>query len=429
MAAPWLIRNAVLTGDPFAPLFNSWFPNPWFHLASERILSRNLRTYGGVTLWSTPWELAIGGRTQGIFGPVLLLFPLGLIALGRRAGRLCWLAAAVLALPWFFNIGTRFLMPAFPFLALAFAMVLPRPAAIACILLQAAACWPAAVNSYSNTWRLDGFPLAAALRLEPERDFLARNSYEYLVANLINENTPAGQRVFTLIGAGRVYVRRETLEHWHSALADRLTDMLLVGGFYRKDPFYDWGAGWPLQPLRALRFRLPAAHAGEWCIHDVRLYSGADRVYGSPAWLLSAWPNLWEIGRAFDDNLATRWRTWEPMRPGMFVEVEFDRPQLLSSAALLSHTPIYRVPLEFYGQSPDGRWRLLSGHPRAVERHGDDLRLPATRAIRRAGFHYILVPTGEGGYGPLGKLMVAEAPQWGLRDVAAAGDVHLLRIP
>ena len=29
---------------------------------------------------------------------------------------------------------------------------------------------------------------------------------------------------------------------------------------------------------------------------------------------------------ALDQNLASRWRTWEPARPGMYLEVDFDRP-------------------------------------------------------------------------------------------------------
>src|SRR5262249_26453023 len=32
MIAPWMIRSVALTGNPLAPLFNAWFPNPYFPL-------------------------------------------------------------------------------------------------------------------------------------------------------------------------------------------------------------------------------------------------------------------------------------------------------------------------------------------------------------------------------------------------------------
>src|ERR1019366_6942209 len=31
MVAPWIVRNWFWVGNPFAPFFNSWFPNPYYH--------------------------------------------------------------------------------------------------------------------------------------------------------------------------------------------------------------------------------------------------------------------------------------------------------------------------------------------------------------------------------------------------------------
>ena len=61
----------------------------------------------------------MGGKLQGLYGPLLFILPAGLLALRTRAGRWCWLAAGAMAVPWFCNIGARFLMPAFVFALLA----------------------------------------------------------------------------------------------------------------------------------------------------------------------------------------------------------------------------------------------------------------------------------------------------------------------
>src|SRR5262249_29778972 len=49
MIAPWVIRSLALTGNPLAPLFNTWFPNPYFPVVVERNLAKFLRTYEGFT--------------------------------------------------------------------------------------------------------------------------------------------------------------------------------------------------------------------------------------------------------------------------------------------------------------------------------------------------------------------------------------------
>ncbi|HWB97598.1 MAG TPA: phospholipid carrier-dependent glycosyltransferase, partial [Bryobacteraceae bacterium] len=152
MFAPWMLRNLLVVGNPLAPLFNGWFPNPYFHAFIDSRLVSKLSSYGGVTLAAAPWQLAAGGKLQGVFGPLFLVLPLGLVALRKPAGRLCWLAAAVLAVPWFVNMGARFLMPAFPFLTLALAMslgmFLARPLLWACLLLETVVCWPQVVDQY-----------------------------------------------------------------------------------------------------------------------------------------------------------------------------------------------------------------------------------------------------------------------------------------
>ncbi len=124
--APWAIRSTVLTRDPVAPLMSSVFRNPYFHVATETDLAKSLRSLNAVAPARVPWELAFGDHLMGTYGPLLFALPLGLLALRKRSARLCLMAAAILAIPWYSNTGARFLMPSLTFAALALGMALPR---------------------------------------------------------------------------------------------------------------------------------------------------------------------------------------------------------------------------------------------------------------------------------------------------------------
>jgi len=432
VAAPWILRDAIVTGNPVAPLFNRFFPNPYFHASTERELVASLGSLGSVPLWRVPYELIAGGAFAGTIGPVFFALPLGLLALGKPAGRLCWMAAALLALPWFRNTGARFLMPALPFLALilamALAMALPRQALWVCLAVQAVACWPQIFALYhpAYTWRLERIPWRAALRIQPERDYLESVLPAYRVARLVQDNTKPGERIFSLISVPEAYTDREILEFWHSAQADQLLDTLRVA-VAPNNRIFDIRADWDPHPIEGLRIRMPQASPVEWQIHEIQLFSGGDRILGSPQWELRAWPNVWELPLAFDENQATRWRTWEPIRAGMYVEVDFDRAQALSGASMTSPSAAYPLPFEFYGRERGG-WHLLTSRLAVTERPLGNVRMSAAMAIRGAGFRYILAENSDEGNGALGADMLGREAEWGLEKTAELGPVVLFRI-
>jgi hypothetical protein len=427
MIAPWMIRDAVLSGNPLAPLFNRWFPNPWFHASMEEELAKMIRTYG-VSGSRIPFELALGGRLQGLYGPLLLAIPLGLAALRRQAGRWCWVAGGALAIPWFWNHGARFLMSTFVFAALALVMVLPRRVTVACLLFHAVFCWPQVVPLYahSNGWQLEEFPWQAALRLESDDTYLRRQLENYALARLIDRKTAPGEGIFTLTAVPWTYTERRVLEYWHSGQADRMLAWLKAAGLNTTEPVYDVKASWPPRLLRALRFRLHAAYPKNWEVQEIRLWSGKERVRSSPQWTLSGWPNVWEMTAAFDDNPGTFWRTWMPMRAGMYVQADLNRPQWLSGATLISRTPRYGVPVEFYGMDGGGKWHAFGvGTP--AERVPEDVRRAAMRAIRHEGFHYIAAANDQA-LGVLGRAFLGHEAEWGLENLGAAGNTTLYRI-
>jgi hypothetical protein len=300
---------------------------------------------------------------------------------------------------------------------------------VAC--LHAVLCWPqvAAIYDPTQVWRLRGFPVRAALGLESERDYLRRNLWEYEVADMVQATAKPGEKTLALLDAPRAYIDRDLVEWWQSAEGERLADTLKVASVYADIPLYDLRGEWPIQTLTGLRWRLRVAHPGEWAVSDVELYSGGDRIFNSPQWTLRSWPNRWETPLAFDGNLASRWRTWGPMRAGMIVEAIFDRPQRVSRAVMTSHTPNYGVPVELYGRGIDWKWRLLSSELPAQLRPREDLRRTAIRHLKRSGIHYILAPTEYVGDWRLGAALAGHEDEWGLTRANVRGFVYMLKVP
>ncbi len=410
MIAPWMIRAAVMTGNPVAPLFNGVFPNPHFRPATDRRLSESMRHYPGFHWRSAALDYAVRGNLQGAIGPAFLLLPFGLLALRRRAGRIVWLAAILSLVPWFWNVGARFLMPALPFFALSLAIALPKPLAWACLALQAIACWPAVMAYYQApfAWRLEGFPWKAALRIEPEADYLARNSGDYQVSRMVEANTKSSDRIFCLDSLAMAYSTRDVTMHWHTAQADALTDALTEA--VEKRPMARLRFDWAKASLRGVRFSGPK----EWRLFETNLYSDGDRVFNSPMWLLNAEPNLWGAPLAMDDNRATSWN-------GMFLQIEFDHPQKLTRADLLCRAD---VQIEAEELGTDGRWRRSLNGPSFSSVPRLDLRRDATRALKAAGFTFVVAGTAE----KIGKDMLENGADWDLTDAGAVGHVHLFRI-
>lgn len=429
MVAPWMIRNTIEVGNPFAPLLNTFFPNAYFHIATEEIYSKYLRTYGGITVAEIPLEITIGGdRLQGLLGPMFLLAPLAFLALRRREGRIVAALAALLAVPWFFNLGTRFLMQSIPFVALAMIMPLPRLGAYALLLAHAITCAPPVLDQYAPAvWHPEMFPLKAALRIESEADYMQRVSWDYRITRMVEANTNPADRILDLFGAHLALLHREVVGSYQTALGDNLSTGFELASVLDRGMLYDQRATFSEQPIKAIRVRQTASTSQTWSIHDIEVFRSEQRIRSSRRWTLDAWPNSWEAPLAFDQNLISRWRTWEPARPGMYLEVDFDRPQILTSVNVVGPSTENESRAEIFGQRPDDSWTAFPA-PRTV-RPAINLRRSATRLVRRAGMRYILVAAGTDGAGSIGVAMVNHKGDWGLEVAAHVDHVYLLKIP
>jgi hypothetical protein len=231
--APWLLRNWFWLGNPLAPFFNRWFPNPFFSLSSETAYLADLGHFEGLHhWWQFPLDITLyGARIPGFLGPVFLLAPLAILALPYRHGRRLLAAAAIFSLPIFFNAATRFLLPGMPFLALALGLALQNSPGILPLLAvaQALFCWPGVTPLYAAdwSWRIREIPVRAALRLEPESDFLLRRLPDYALKPAIDAAVPSSARIFSFSTRPEAYLGRTIVVGYESAEGNQLQDSLL----------------------------------------------------------------------------------------------------------------------------------------------------------------------------------------------------------
>jgi hypothetical protein len=153
ISLPWVLKNLIQFPNPFFPLFNHWFPNPYQYPMVEDRLRHDMARFNGVAYSQIPFELTVGGHLVGIIGPIFLLAPLALLSLRFRSGRHLLTAFVAMSLPYFSNTAARFFIPALPFLAMALAIALVRISkvgptlAFVAVVFHSWSSWPG-VNCY-----------------------------------------------------------------------------------------------------------------------------------------------------------------------------------------------------------------------------------------------------------------------------------------
>jgi hypothetical protein len=403
VAAPWLIKNWMMVDNPVSPFLNRMFPNPYIHVSFEDGLQEMMRHMNGVHIdWQAPLELTVrGGLLQGTLGPAFLLAPLGLLAIRDAQGRRALGAAALFGLPWFSNAGTRFLIPALPFLALSMAIPLAR--------------WPWVLNLYCApyNWRITRFPIAAALRLIPEQQFLDTYAPEVRFARLLQDKMPPGGVVYTAQPVMSSYTDRTIMMNFAGALNERLSDTLATAIHPAMQPSNRFTFRFPAQQVRKVRIVATGAAPG-WTINELT----GGRASG-------AQPNPWDADFASDGRLATSWRAWQTIRKGMYLQADIRESGSLGFVSFLTRPADPPPQMRLDGQLPSGQWRSLSSQP--VRESGlpvPDLRGEAIAELRRCGVTHVLIHDQE----PLGPDFQAHLAEWRVRLEGAAPPVRLYSI-
>src|ERR1700693_213102 len=170
---PWMVKSWIEVANPFSPFANRFFPNPYVHISFEDTYRKYMQVYALTSDWQIPWQVTVrGDLTTGLIGPLFLLTPIALLALRFREGRQLLLAGLIFGLPYLTNVGTRFLIPAIPFISLSLALALSGLQWLLLVLVAAHAisCWPNVVQRYCSpaAWRLVKVSPKAALRIQPQ---------------------------------------------------------------------------------------------------------------------------------------------------------------------------------------------------------------------------------------------------------------------
>ncbi|MBI4908920.1 MAG: hypothetical protein HY820_35195 [Acidobacteria bacterium] len=423
IAAPWIIRAFVLTGNPIAPLANSLFPNPYFHTGTIQNLSAYLRSYGGLRWHQIPFQLTIRGDIlQGLLGPVFLALPVALLTLRNRAGRRILAIAILLAIPWTFNIGTRFLMPALPFLALALIAAVPRPLAFTLLAAHMVLSWPQAIHTYApdGTWSLD-----PDIPIQIPATYAKDKSVEVPMSNLIRSNTTNEDRILDLINAPAAITRRHLVNVWQSASGDRIGHAMELARTPGPGQFYEFRAR-PDKPLEGLRLAFTQSSSAPTAIREV-LFFGDDRQPVKPniVWSIEAQPNPWEATLALDRNRASAWSTWQPVEAGMYWRVDFNTRLTLQEIRIIADNSALKAGLQLHDSS--GK-QLAADLPRPAPIL--NLRLAAMRLARREGITHVVAKRGESQdvLDRIGQALEEDPHDWSLDRIARHDNISLYRI-
>jgi len=427
---PWLAKNLIWVGNPVSPFANRLFPNPYVHVSFENDY-RTLMRHQQVQSWhEIPMQLAVKGTAVGgIVGPFFLLAPFALLAARKREGRQILLAGVVFLLPYFSSIGARFMIPALPFVSLAITLAIGNASSLLFILMLAAglACWPPVVNLYCQGpgWgRPSRMPLRQALRLESEESWLSRKSPSYAIAKLVEQKVPESESVFAFGTPARSYLTRKVTVRFESAQGEVLGD-ILWSPLFGNQPALALDFHFPPTELRRVRLVQTAAAESMWSVSELRVYSSGLELARSPEWRLNARPNPWDVQLAFDNSPVTRWRSWEPARPGMFLEIDFGGVRQLDTLRLEREDGRNALKYRVDGMDARGKWTTLSseGTPLSLP-ITVNLRREATREIFRRGFHYLLVDENDPGAGDYRRYAAA----WGLVLLGESHGSRLYRI-
>jgi hypothetical protein len=433
LMAPWMVKNWIWLDNPFSPFLNQAFPNPNVHVSFEREYVQNMRNSDGVKLdRELPLEVTVRGRRLcGLFGPVFLLAPIALFALRQRAGRRLLLAALIFGSTYFLNIGTRFLIPAAPYVSLAMGLAVARARGVAPLLVIAhvVASWPSNIHLYYDqwTWQIEQpFPWKQALRIESEEAWLNRSMPSYAIARMIERRVPKGERVFVTNGVAEAYTTRDILVGYQAAFNNALYDVLftpIYGDFHpRRHAVFRF----PAERLRAVRVVQTAGWNPEhWSVNEFFVLNGDQEVKRTHTWTLRAHPNTWDAELAFDRNLATRWRSFWTLFPGMYLEAAFGRPETVDTVRLEYIFGQYFSRMRLEGQTESGQWKTLDREPEMIL--ADDmqgLRRAAVAAFLTHRVQWIVLNDSDYAADDL-KTKIAE---WGITLVEQVNGARLYRL-
>ncbi len=432
MIAPWVIKDALVVGNPISPFGNTVFRNHYIHPADEVEYAYSMAHFNGVKYREIPMEVCVKGyRLLGIVGPVFLLMPLVLLAWRNRHVRYLLLATLVMGVTYFGNLETRFLIPVLPFASLALAATFSYVPGLAAVLLVAHAVlsWPFFIDRYADqyAWHVSAVPWAAALRIQDPTQYVAKELGDsYQMAMDIKKSVPPGEPVYS-VGSflPRSYMDHDVIVGYESAFGRRMFDALVVAHYESSAPTRRHDFKFASHAVRRIRLLQTARDKSTtWSINELRFFSNGQELPRKPEWRLRAWPNPWDVRLAFDNNPVSRWSSWEYYWPGMYVDVDFGS-EIEVDEVVADCSPLQeniRLNLEEWN---DGGWRALpSQHTTSSMPLPGHLRQAAIDYLKSSGMHWIVIDKENWG----AKDFLVNHEQWGITPVAITRELVLYHL-
>jgi hypothetical protein len=257
----------------------------------------------------------------------------------------------------------------------------------------------------------------------PEEVTLAYRLPDYQAMRMVERLVPRQGRVFTFNAVPLAYTSREVLVAWESSFNEAIKDVLLMPQRPEMKPEWRRRFDFPRKLVTAVRVVESARDPGaQWSVGELHVFDSGREV---PLAGLVAHPNPWDAGWAIDRNPLTRWRSLEPMQPGMYLEARFGEAREIDAVALDCAHDQWGMKLRVEGEESSGRWRLLSADPVQSENPSPpDLRAAAVRELQRRGITHLLVRATD--FGAADFLSAAAA--WGLDPVGEVKEWRLYAI-
>lgn len=223
-ATPWVLRSAIVTGDPFFPFFTEVFDSSRIHDTEITALGAH-ESIKGSGLWyflSFPWNIVMhperfDGWSKSPGGLVLILGVPGLFLGGPKARRLGAFSLCGMVAFYHFQHLARYMLPFFvPMMAVAAVpCVTPKWARVAVPVWVVGAAVGLTVFA-----AMVHFKVPAALGLEDREAYLTRRVERYPVFAYINRNLPKDAGILTL-DPRTYYIDRPTFHNYDALKAMR----------------------------------------------------------------------------------------------------------------------------------------------------------------------------------------------------------------
>jgi hypothetical protein len=144
----------------------------------------------------------------------------------------------------------------------------------------------------------------------------------------------------------------------------------------------------------------------------------------APEWRLRAESNPWDIPFAFDNDPVTRWTSYRAYRPGMFVEVDFSRPQPIDQVAADCARDQNGMNMRLEYEATPGEWRTIAERATIYDIPPPEwARTDAIQEVERNHVHWLLIHDLERERGARDFYRFQKA--WGIRLVATEGPYKL----